>query len=153
VGGGLLRAGAGAAPDLAAWRHYNHSAYGDALYGAAQLYRMLPEGAWAGPLLGVRGDLDRAVALARGAVAIQPNRLEYAKELGADLLCRGARLGASDDLDEAQRVLRSALGLPARTLYERVDQQHVGRLLTEPPANACGYSRDLWSAGTHEADV
>jgi hypothetical protein len=130
----------------ATWRSFSHSAQGDALYGAAQLYRMLPEGAWAAPLLGVRGDLDRAVALAREALALQPERLEYAKELGADLLCRGSRRGRPQDLGDARRVLSSALGFPVRTLYEEVDRRHVERLLAEPPDRACGYSRDLWSA-------
>jgi len=126
------------------WRHFNYSAYGDALYGAAQLYRMLPDGGWAEPLLGVRGDLDRSVQLAREALALQPNRIEYAKELGADLLCRGARHARSEDLDEARRVLRGALALPVRTLYEHVDRDHALGLLAAPPERACEYSRDLW---------
>jgi len=126
------------------WEHFGHSAYADALYGAAQLYRMLPEGAWAQPVIGVRGDLDRAVTLAREALARQSNRLEYAKELGADLLCRGARRSRSEDLADGRRVLGEALGLPARTLYDRIDRRHVERLLEEPPERACSYSRDLW---------
>lgn len=126
------------------WRHFNHSAYADALYGAAQLYRMLPDGAWASPLLGVRGDLDRAVALSREALAHQSNRLEYAKELGADLLCRSERRAQPGDLEDGRRVLRAALGFPARTLYDRVDRRHIERLLAEPPGSACAYSRDLW---------
>jgi hypothetical protein len=129
------------------WRHFGHSAYGDALYGAAQLYRMLPDAAWAEPVLGVRGDLGRAVALAREAVALQPNRLEYAKELAADLLCRSSRKAQPADLEEGRRVLRGALSLPARTLYEKIDRRHVERLLAEPPERACDYSRDLWLDG------
>jgi len=130
------------------WHHFNYSAYGDALYGAAQLYRMLPDGSWAEPLLGVRGDLDRSVQLAREALALQPNRIEYAKELGADLLCRGARQARSEDVDEARRVLRGALALPVRTLYEHVDRSHVAGLLAAPPERACEYSRDLWRDAT-----
>jgi tetratricopeptide (TPR) repeat protein len=126
------------------WKHFGHSAYADALYGAAQLYRMLPEGAWAQPVLGVRGDLDRAVSLARRALDQQPNRLEYAKELGADLLCRGARRVRPADLSGGRRILGEALALPARTLYDQVDRRHVERLLAEPPDRACAYSRDHW---------
>lgn len=126
------------------WQTFGHSAYADALYGAAQLYRMLPDAAWAQPLIGVRGDLDRAVTLSREALAHQTNRIEYAKELGADLLCRSARRARSEDLADGRRVLTEALGFPARTLYERIDRRHVERLLEAPPEQACGYSRDLW---------
>jgi tetratricopeptide (TPR) repeat protein len=126
------------------WHQFNHSAYADALYGAAQLYRLLPEGSWAEPLIGVRGDLDRAVGLAREALALQPNSIEYAKELGVDLLCRGARRERGEDVDEGLRVLEGARALPVRTLYERVDRRHVEGLLGAPPERACGYSRDLW---------
>jgi tetratricopeptide (TPR) repeat protein len=126
------------------WHHFNHYAEGDALYGAAQLYRLLPEGGWAAPAIGVRGDLDRAVALARRALAMQANRIEYAKELGADLLCRGARRASAADVAEGRRVLRDAAALPVRSLYDRVDRHHVERLIDEPAERACDYSRDLW---------
>jgi tetratricopeptide (TPR) repeat protein len=127
-----------------AWHHFNHFAQGDALYGAAQLYRLLPEGAWAGRVIGVRGDLDRAVELARGALALQSNRIEYAKELGIDLLCRGARRERAADVAEGRRILRRAAALPVRSVYDRIDRGHVERLLAEPAASACDYSRDLW---------
>jgi tetratricopeptide (TPR) repeat protein len=133
-----------------AWRHFNHYAEGDALYGAAQLYRLLPDGTWASRLIGVRGDLDRAVALARRALAIQPNRIEYAKELGADLLCRGTRRASAGDVDEGRRVLRGAATLPVRSLYDRVDRHHVERLIAEPADRACDYSRDLWLDAARE---
>jgi len=132
------------------WHHFNHYAEGDALYGAAQLYRMLPEGAWASHVVGVRGDLDRSVELARGALAMQANRIEYAKELGVDLLCRGARRASEADVAEGRRVLHEAAELPVRSLYDRVDRRHVERLIAEPPAHACGYSRDLWLDAARE---
>jgi hypothetical protein len=132
------------------WHHFNHYAHADALYGAAQLYRLLPEGEWASHAIGVRGDLDRAVALARGALAMQPNRIEYAKELGVDLLCRGARRASDADVAEGRRVLRDAAALPVRSLYDRVDRRHVDRLAAEPAEHACEYSRDLWLDAARE---
>jgi tetratricopeptide (TPR) repeat protein len=127
--------------------HFGFSAAGDARAGAAQLYRLLP--AWGRPVIGVSRDLDRAVALAREALALQPVRIEYAKELGVALLCRAATRGG--DVAEARRVLRAAAALPARTPYERTDQRHVSQLLTASPEAACGYSRDAWDAGTQLA--
>jgi tetratricopeptide (TPR) repeat protein len=129
--------------------HFGFSAAADARAGAAQLYRLLPDGIWARPMIGVARDLDRAVALAREALAMQPVRIEYAKELGVALLCRAATQGG--DLAEAQRVLREAQGLPARTPYERTDRRHAAELLASPPEAACGYSRDAWDAGVRVA--
>ncbi len=131
--------------------HFGFSAAGDARAGAAELYRLLPSGAWARPVIGVTQDLDRAVELAREALEIQPVRIEYAKELGVALLCRSVTHGA--DRAEAERVLLGALELPARTPYERTDRRHAQELLASPPERACGYSRDAWDAGTAVAGV
>jgi hypothetical protein len=136
-----------------AYAHFGFSAAGDARAGAAQLYRLLPAGAWARPVIGVARDLDRAVALSREALALQPVRLEYAKELGVALLCRAAVEGDRRDLDEGQRVLRAALALPVRTTYERTDHHHAEELLASSPESACGYSRDAWDAGTQLAEM
>jgi tetratricopeptide (TPR) repeat protein len=133
--------------------HFGFSAAGDARVGAAQLYRLLPGGAWTGPLLGVSRDLDRSVALAREALALQPQRIEYAKELGVALLCQAHETGRAQEEAEARRVLRAALGLPVRTPYERTDRRHVQELLGGPPASACGYSRDAWEAGPLVAEL
>jgi hypothetical protein len=129
--------------------HFGFSAAGDARAGAAQLYRLLPS--WARPVIGVSRDLDRAVALAREALALQPVRIEYAKELGVALLCRAA--ANEGDLAEARRVLRDAEALPVRTPYERTDLRHVRQLRNAPPAAACGYSRDAWDAGERIAEA
>jgi hypothetical protein len=133
--------------------HFGFSAAGDARIGAAQLYRLLPAGAWTGPLLGVSRDLERAVELAREAVALQPQRIEYAKELGVALLCRAAESGAPGDDAEARHVLGSALALPVRTPYERTDRRHVAALLAGPAASACSYSRDAYDAGPRVAEA
>jgi hypothetical protein len=129
--------------------HFGFSAAGDARAGAAQLYRLLPT--WSGAVLGVSRDLDRAVALAREALALQPVRIEYAKELGVALLCRAATSGG--DAAEARRVLHAAEALPVRTPYERTDLRHVRQLENAPPEAACAYSRDTWDAGTRVAEA
>jgi tetratricopeptide (TPR) repeat protein len=133
--------------------HFGFSAAGDARVGAAQLYRLLPGAAWAGPLLGVARDLERSVALAREALALQPQRIEYAKELGVALLCQAHETGRAQEDAEARRVLRAALALPVRTPYERTDRRHVQELLGGPAASACRYSRDAWEAGPLVAEV
>jgi tetratricopeptide (TPR) repeat protein len=131
--------------------HFGFSAAGDARAGAAQLYRLLPDGAWARRVLGVARDLDRAVVLAREALAVQPIRIEYAKELGVALLCRADTNGGNRA--EGERVLRSAQSLPARTPYELTDRRHAQQLLSSPPGAACSYSRDTWEAGRLVAGV
>jgi tetratricopeptide (TPR) repeat protein len=131
--------------------HFGFSAAGDARAGAAQLYRLLPDGAWARRVLGVERDVDRAIVLAREALTLQPTRIEYAKELGVALLCR-AETDASRRA-EAERVLRAAQSLPARTPYELTDRRHARQLLTSPPAAACSYSRDAWEANQLVAGV
>jgi tetratricopeptide (TPR) repeat protein len=132
------------------WRQFGHSALADALYGAAQLYRLLPDGPLVGLAIGVDRDLDRAVALLRRARAIQPDRLEYAKELGVALLCRGAERDREEDLRAGRAALEESLALPAPTTFDRTDRRHAAELLASPPEAACGYSRDLWGA-THVA--
>jgi len=135
-------------PEYAA---FGFSAAGDARAGAAQLYRLLPDGALARRLLGVGRDLDRSVALAREAVSLQPQRIEYEKELGVSLLCRSA--ARPQDRAEAERVLRGVAALPARTPYERTDHRHAAELLASTPERACGYSRDSWDHGAFVAGV
>lgn len=129
------------------YTHFGFTAAGDARLGAAQVYRLLPGGVWARPLLGVTRDLDRSVALAGEALALQPQRIEYAKELGVSLLCRAAVTENEADAAEARRVLRRALALPVRTSYERTDRRHVAELLGSDAERACGYSRDAWDEG------
>jgi hypothetical protein len=129
------------------YAHFGFTSAGDARLGAAQVYRLIPGGVWVRPLLGVAQDLDRSVALAEEALALQPQRIEYAKELGVSLLCRASLTGDEDDRREARRVLRAARALPVRTPYEQTDRRHVTELLESEAANACGYSRDAWDNG------
>jgi hypothetical protein len=128
------------------WHRFGHTARGDALHGAAQLYRLLPDSRLTAGVLGVRGDLERSVALSREALALQPRRVEYRLELGVELLCRASRDGSSVDLAEGRALLESLGTLPVRTDFERTDLHHARELLQAPPERACGYSRDAWSA-------
>ncbi len=134
--------------DLApVYSYFGFTARGDAMNGAAQLYRMLPAGGLVGMVLGVERDLDRSVELALDALRLQPVRLEYAKEAGVALLCRGVEQHDKKDLEQGHEVLVEALELPVRTETERTDHRHVQELLAARPDRACGYSRDAWGAG------
>lgn len=127
--------------------HFGYSAHGDALNGAAQFYRLMPESSLLKPLLGVTGNLNRSVALAQQAFDLQPSRIEYAKELGVSLLCRGAKTDSARDLERARQALHAALEPAAYTKLEILDQRHVRRLLQTEPGRACAYSRDGWQDG------
>jgi hypothetical protein len=119
------------------FRFFGFSSRGDALYALAQFYRLAPEG-WYMGLVGTRGDHERAVALAREAVAVQPVRIEYRKELAVALLCRGR----NGDAGDARRELAALLEIPPITPLDRIDQAHARALLERVPDNVCWYSRD-----------
>lgn len=127
--------------------HFGYSAHGDALNGAAQFYRLMPESFFVSSLLGVAGNLDRSVELAQQAFDLQPDRIEYAKELGVSLLCRSAKNHSAPDLEKAKQALHAALMLTAYTKLEIIDQQQIRRLLQIEPNRACAYSRDGWQDG------
>lgn len=128
----------------AQYAHFGDSAHADALNGAAQFYRLMPQSTLVKSLLGVAGDLDRSVTLAEQALAVQPDRIEYAKELGVSLLCRGAKTGSARDIERAKQILQTGLAQTAYTKLEVIDQRHLRRLLQIEPARACAYSRDGW---------
>ncbi|MFQ5514695.1 MAG: hypothetical protein ACE5FG_09670 [Myxococcota bacterium] len=118
------------------YRFFGFSTRANALYALAQFYRLAPD-AWYMAAVGTRGDIDRAVALARETVEAQPVRIEFHKELAVALLCR-ARPG---DREEAEQHLREVLRLPAITRLDRIDQKHAHLLMRGLP-NVCWYSRD-----------
>jgi tetratricopeptide (TPR) repeat protein len=121
---------------------YNTS-LGNLYYASAVFYRVVPDWAWLGWVLGVRGDLDRSLELIRAAVAISPDRVDYNVELGAILSCYGERRNADWARQEGRQTLLQAPELPIRIHQDAVDIAHVRVLLAEPD-KACGYSRDGW---------
>jgi len=114
---------------------------GQLYYGAAAFFRMLPEGAWARWVLGMRGNPERAVDLARRATEISPDAPAYRVELGAALLCHASRTESPDAGAEGRRVLTEvqthavetresvrAAGLLAEPDHACDDSEHYGRV-------------------------
>ena len=54
---------------------------------------------------------------------------------------------------DAERILRAAQSLPARTPYELTDRRHARQLLASSREAACSYSRDTWEADRLVAGV
>jgi tetratricopeptide (TPR) repeat protein len=119
------------------FRFFGFSTRADALHALAQFYRLAPTD-WYMRLVGTRGNLDRAIELSREAVALQPVRIEYRKELAVELLCRNT----DGDAGEARTQLEALNAIPAITPLDRIDQRHAGELVDAPAAKVCGYSRD-----------
>ncbi len=119
------------------FRFFGFSTRADALHALAQFYRLAPTG-WYMRLVGTRGNLDRAIELSREAVALQPVRIEYRKELAVELLCRNA----AGDAEGARAQLDALKAIPAITPLDHVDQRHADALPSAPHAKVCSYSRD-----------
>ncbi|MDH3686780.1 MAG: hypothetical protein OEP95_11165 [Myxococcales bacterium] len=116
---------------------------GQLYYGAAAFFRMLPEGAWARWVLGMRGNPERAVDLARRATQISPDAAAFRVELGAALLCHASRTASPDAGAEGRRVLTE---VQTRAI-ETPDSVRAAGLLAEPD-HACDdsahYGRVSW---------
>lgn len=132
--------------------HFGDSAHADALNGAAQFYRLMPQSTFVKSLLGVEGNLDRSVELAKQAFSLQPERIEYAKEFGVSLLCRSAKTKSNYDAEYAKKILQLGLAQTAYTKLEIIDQRHLRRLLQIEPIRACAYSRDGWQDGHNKVE-
>ncbi|MGH7291876.1 MAG: hypothetical protein ACREJT_11740, partial [Myxococcota bacterium] len=119
------------------FRFFGFSTRADALHALAQFYRLAPTG-WYMALVGTRGNIDRSIELSREAVALQPVRIEYRKELAVELLCRAG----SGDADEARTQVAALKAIPAITPLDTIDQAHADALLAAPQSRVCSYSRD-----------
>lgn len=115
------------------WRDARGDEEADLYYGAAIYYRMLPAASWVAWAAGVRGDAARAVALARRAVELERDRADYRAELGAALLCDGARRDDPAALEDGRRVLRE---IAARGDAEPAALR-ARALLASEPRRAC----------------
>jgi len=109
-------------------------------FALGQFYRKIPDSFFVGLLMGTRGDMDKAVEHARKAVQMYPHNVEFNKELGVALLCRGQREKNQKDTDEAKKWLEKTMELPAKDKLDRIDQEDAKKLL-EDPSLACGYGR------------
>jgi len=109
-------------------------------FALCQFYRKVPESRLMKLFFGTRGDLDKAVEHCRRAVELFPSRIDYVKEMGVVLICRGNRRHNQKDIEEGKKWLKKAMELPAKTDIDRIDQRDAKKVLNDPSL-ACGYSR------------
>jgi hypothetical protein len=105
-------------------------------YGASVYYRLMPDSEWMSWATGQRSDATRAVGFARRAVEIEGARTRYRLELGAALLCDGARRTEAARIDEGRRWLASAAD------GEGIDAERARKLLASEPRRGCELSHD-----------
>ena len=85
---------------------------GNFYYAAAAFYRMLPDSRVLELAIGTRGDPQRSLELARRAVALADQRIDYNVGLGASLLCAGQRRRPRGAADRRPRRLAARGGAP-----------------------------------------
>ncbi len=118
-----------------------NSTLGNLYYASATFYRMVPDWFWIKWVIGVRGDKERGLRDARKAVELAEVRVDYQIELGASLLCLGARREEPEQIAEGEAVLRKAIELPHVLPTDGIDQEYA-RILLQRPGQACAFSRD-----------
>ncbi|HUT53953.1 MAG TPA: hypothetical protein VM658_11235 [bacterium] len=126
---------------------------GDAYNALGQFYRVVPE--WLcvfglRQLIGTCGDLDKSVEYQRKAVAREPKRIEYQKELGISLICEGQKRDQPQDVEEGKKILNDLQSLPEFKKTDKIDKQHAKDILANPSL-ACGYSRDAQQEQSKDA--
>jgi tetratricopeptide (TPR) repeat protein len=114
---------------------------GNLHYATAVFYRTAPEWFWLEWIIGVKGDLERALAAVCSVLEQNPTRVDYRIELGTILLCLGERRGDLARTEAGLAAMREAVALPPVLESDPIDQ-HYARLLLEQPAKACNWSRD-----------
>jgi hypothetical protein len=91
-------------------------------------------------LFGTRGDLDKAVKYCGDAAKITPDRIDYVKEMGVVLDCRGVRRGNQADIDAGKKWLQKTQTMKVETKIDKMDQEDAKKVMDNPKL-ACGYSR------------
>ncbi len=114
---------------------------GDIYLALGIYYRLIPDWWIMQVVMGVRGDIDDSVEYLRKSVALEPRRIEYLKELGVSLICRGTKEKSEADIEEGRANLRDLQGVPPIKPYDGIDKEHALLILSDPQM-ACGYSRD-----------
>ena len=118
----------------------NSNTVASANFALGQFYRKIPDSAIVGMLMGTRGDIEKSVKYGRVAVKMFPANIEYNKELGVSLLCRGDRNDDPKSTAEGKAVLNGVLKMKPEDALDRTDLADSRRLLADPSL-ACGYSR------------
>jgi len=114
---------------------------GDIYNALGQFYRVVPDWWILKVMFGTRGDIEKSVEYQRKAVAVEPKRIEYNKELGISLICYGQKKKDLKAIEEGKEYLKKVESLPELKPSDRVDKEHC-RILLAHPELACSYSRD-----------
>ena len=109
-------------------------------FALCQYYRKAPESSIMKLLFGTRGDLDKAVKYCGDAVKITPNRIDYVKEMGVVLDCRGVRRGNQADIDAGKKWLQKTQTMKVDTKIDKINKEDAKKVMDNPKL-ACGYSR------------
>jgi tetratricopeptide (TPR) repeat protein len=112
----------------------------NANFALCQFYRKVPESSIMKILFGTKGDMDKAVTHCAAAVKILPDQIEYVKEMGVVLICRGNRRNNNNDVEVGKRWLAKTQTMNAKTTIDKIDQQDSQKVMKDPKL-ACGYSR------------
>lgn len=129
------------------------NALGDVYDALGQFYRMLPE--WLCTIgikqvVGVCGNLKKSISYLRKAVAREPTRIEYKKDLAVSLICHGQKEEKPDRIEEGKKILASLASMKSVKKTDEIDKQHAKMILADLSL-ACGYSRDGQQEQSQEA--
>ena len=105
-------------------------------FGASVYYRLLPDSDWFRWATGQKSDAARAVELARRAVGLEMERPRYRLELGAALLCDGARS------EDAERVAEGWRWVESVSAGTGDDALRARSLSGSAPSSGCALSHD-----------
>ena len=104
-------------------------------------YRLCPSFFLLRWMLGISGDLDKAVTYCKKAYELDSTRIEIVKEYGVALITRGLDRENKEDIERGKEYLRKVPTLPLRLDTDTVDIAHSKMLLND--ISLCpGYSRD-----------
>jgi len=128
--------------------HRAHNGYysgkADTYYAMGQYYRVVPEWLKYFPfkqIFSTHGDKKKSIEYQRKAVAIEPKRVEYHKELAISLICHGNSYNIPDEIEEGKKILINLNSLPTIKETDKIDKEHA-RMLLKDLSLACGYVRD-----------
>jgi tetratricopeptide (TPR) repeat protein len=122
---------------------------GDIYTAHGMLIRIVPDWFILQVLFGGRGDIAKSVTYQRKAVALEPNRVEYNKELGVSLVCYGQKKNDPTAIKEGCQYLEKVGTLPVLKNSDNIDKEHA-RILLGNLDLACGYSRDAQQVQSKE---
>ncbi len=121
--------------------HGESNTLGDAYYALGIFYRLAPDSTLLKLIYGTKGDEKKSIEMLRKAVGLEPERIEYAKELGISLICYGMNTNNQEAIDEGIMWLKKIQDMTEYKPTDSIDKKHARMILADPDM-ACGYSRD-----------